>query len=250
MNTSFGAIWRRKKNTESKDDKAEKVNLLNHKIAEMDATVKLLAKQIVENNEKVASIKEYQQDETTLRDENHAEILATIKDSQDAQAAINDAVGVLKDFYQESGMISKEPWEFIQTRSRRDVELPDSPSTWDSSYTGTTDPKNGADGVLALLDETKQKFSRMKAEATVADESDQKAYEQDMAAKKVDIDDTNTDTQRKTTKKESLQESMLNAGAQLKHTSAELAAVEQYLKDLEPACGTGDSSYEDRKKAR
>lgn len=25
---------------------------------------------------------------------------------------------------------------------------------------------------------------------------------------------------------------------------------EQYLKDLEPACGTGDSSYEDRKKAR
>merc|ERR1719214_361688 len=82
------------KSTESKDDKTEKVNLLNHKIAELDATVKLLAKQIVENNEKVASIKEYQQDETTLRDENHAEILATIKDSQDAQAAINDAVGV------------------------------------------------------------------------------------------------------------------------------------------------------------
>merc|ERR1719487_1965063 len=147
----------------------------------MDATVKLLAKQIVENNEKVASIKEYQQDETTVRDENHAEILATIKDSQDAQAAINDAVGVLKDFYMKSGMIPKEPWEFIQTRSRRDVELPDAPSTWDSSYTGTADPKSGADGVLTLLDETMQKFSTMEAEAKVTDETDQKEYEQDMA---------------------------------------------------------------------
>jgi len=238
------------KSTESKDDKTEKVNLLNHKIAEMDATVKLLAKQIVENNEKVASIKEYQQDETTLRDENHAEILATIKDSQDAQAAINDAVGVLKDFYMKSGMIPKEPWEFIQTRSRRDVELPDSPSTWDSSYTGVTDPKSGADGVLALLDETMHKFSTQEADCKVADETDQKDYEQDMANKKVEIDETNTDTQMKTSKKESVQESMETAAAQLKHTTSELDAVEQYLKDLEPACGTGDSSYDDRKKAR
>merc|ERR1719247_1021600 len=219
MNTSFGAIWRRKKSTESKDDKTEKVNLLNRKIAEMDATVKLLARQIVENNEKVASIKEYQQDETTLRDENHAEILATIKDSQDAQAAINDAVGVLKDFYMKSGMITKEPWELIQTRSRRNVELPDSPSTWDSSYTGTADPKNSANGVLTLLHETLKKFSKMETEARIADEIDQKAYEQDMAAKKVEIHATNADTQKKTSKRESLQESMEHAAVQLKHTS-------------------------------
>merc|ERR1719247_3261119 len=250
MNTSFGAIWRRKKSTESKDDKTEKVNLLNRKVAEMDATIKVLMKQIVENNEKVASIEEYQADETTLRDENHAEILATIKDSQDAQAAIADAISVLKDFYMESGMIPKEPWEFIQTRSRRDVELPDSPSTWDSSYSGVTDPKSGADGVLALLDETMHKFSKQEADCKVTDETDQKDYEQDMANKKVEIDETNTDTQKKTSKKESVQESMENAAARLKHTTSELDAVEQYLKDLEPACGTGDSSYDDRKKAR
>jgi len=238
------------KSTESKDDKTEKVNLLNLKVAEMDASIKLLAKQIVENNGKVNTITEYQLEETKLRDENHAEILATIKDSQNAKAAILDAISVLKEFYKKSGMIAKEQWEFIQTRSRRDVELPDSPSTWDSSYTGTTDPKSGSEGVLTLLDETLQKFDGMEAEAKVTDETDQKAYEQDMAAKKVEIDDTNTDTRRKTTKKESLQESMENAAALLKHTSSELDAVEQYLKDLEPACSTGDSSYDDRKKAR
>merc|ERR1719379_1448656 len=62
------------KSTESKDDKTEKVSRLNRKIAEMDASIKLLAKQIVENNGKVNTITEYQLEETKLRDENHAEI--------------------------------------------------------------------------------------------------------------------------------------------------------------------------------
>merc|ERR1719261_297419 len=238
------------KSTETKDDKAAKVNLYTRKVAEMDATIKVLMKQIVENNEKVASIEEYKEQETTLRDENHAEILATIKDSADAQAAISDAISVLKDFYMKSGMIAKEPWEFVQTGSRRDVELPESPATWDASYTGTTDPKNGAEGILTILEETLQKFSKMSADAKVQDETDQKDYENDMNAKKIEIDETNMDTQMKTQKKDSTQEKMEGAAAQLKHTSSELDAVVQYLKDLEPACGTGDSSYEDRKKAR
>ena len=55
------------------------------------------------------------EEETELRNENHAEIVATIKDSQDAQAAVTQATAVLKDFYKESGMIAKEPWEFLQT---------------------------------------------------------------------------------------------------------------------------------------
>merc|ERR1719454_2536189 len=238
------------KSTESKGDKADKVNLYTRKVAELDATIKVLMKQIVENNEKVASIEEYKKQETMLRDENHAEILATIKDSTDAQAAIADAISVLKDFYMKTGMIPKEPWEFVQTGSRRDVERPDSPAAWDSSYTGTADPKSGADGVLTLLDETMQKFSRQEADCKVTDESDQKEFEQDMANKKVEIDETNTDTTMKTSKKDSVEEKMHGMAAVLKSTSSELDAVEQYLKDLEPACGTGDSSYEDRKKAR
>merc|ERR1719194_134959 len=71
-----------------------------------------------------------------------------------------------------------------------------------------------------------------------------------MNAKKIEIDETGMDTQMKTSKRDSLQEKMEATAAQLKHTSSELDAVEQYLKDLQPACGDGDSSYEDRKKAR
>merc|ERR1719146_247501 len=95
-----------------------------------------------------------------------------------------------------------------------------------------------------------EKFSKMEADANVQDQVDQKDYDQDMAAQKVELQETTMDTQMKTSKRESLQEKMESTAAQLKHTNSELDAVEQYLKDLQPACGTGDSSYEDRKKAR
>merc|ERR1719247_3701815 len=138
------------------------------------------------------------EEETELRNENHAEIVATIKDSQDAQAAVTQATQVLKDFYKESGMIAKEPWEFVQLSASRGVDLPDSPDTWDSSYTGVTDPENGADGVLALLDGVMEKFSSMEADAKVQDETDQQNYEKDMQASKISLEETKQDTQMKT----------------------------------------------------
>merc|ERR1719194_339988 len=238
------------KSTESKADKDEKIKMLKKKVAEHDAAIKKLVKQISANNKKAATLTKYMEEETELRNENHAEIVATIKDSQDAQAAVTQATAVLKDFYKESGMIAKEPWEFVQLSSRRGVDLPSSPDTWDSSYTGVTDPENGADGVLALLDGVMQKFSAMEADAKVQDETDQKNYEKDMQAKKISLEETKQDTQMKTTKQTSLQEKMEGLQGQLKHTTSEFDAVVQYLKDLQPACGEGDSSYEDRKKAR
>merc|ERR1719428_2781706 len=134
---------------------------------------------------------------------------------------------------------------------RRDVELPEKPSTWDSSYTGTADPKSGSDGILTILDETMQKFSKMEADAKVADETDQKEFEQDMAAKKVEMDEANADNQMKTSKKESMSQKMSETASKLKATTNELDAVEQYLKDLEPACGGDEGgTLADRLKAR
>merc|ERR1719375_783161 len=242
---------------ESKDDKDEKVTMLKKKIAEEDAAIKKLVKAITENNDKAAQLTKYMEEETELRNENHEECMATIKDAQDAQAAVTQATQVLKDFYKESGMIAKEPWEFLQVSSRRvqikshrGVDLPDSPDTWDSSYTGAADPENGADGVLSILDGVMEKFSTMEADAKVQDETDQKNYDKDMQAKKIESAETEQDTQMKTNKKESLQGKLEGNQEQLKHVTGEFDAVVTYLKDLQPACGEGDSSYEDRKKAR
>merc|ERR1719324_1308422 len=224
--------------------------MFTKKIAELDAAIKKLVKDITKNNEKAATIQSYMEQETELRNENHEECMATIKDAQDAQAAVTQATQVLKDFYKESGMIAKEPWEFVQVSSHRGVELPDSPDTWDASYTGTADPESGSDGVLSILAGVMEKFSTMEADAKVQDETAQGNYDKDMQAKKIELAETEQDSQMKTNKKASLQEKLEGNQDQLKHVTGEFDAVVTYLKDLQPACGEGDSSYEDRKKAR
>jgi len=233
------------KNLESKDDKHEKIEDMTASITQLDSAIKLLTEKITENDEKVDQITGYQKTETELRDENHKENLITIKDAQDAQAAVAQATAVLKDFYKKSGEVQKEPWEFLQTGNK----IPSSPSTWDSSYSGVADPDSNG-GVLTLLDGVMQKFSTMEADAKAADETDQHNFEQDMSAKKIDLETTKQDTQMKTQKRTSLQEKMEGVAAQKKSETAEHDAVDQYLKDLEPACGIGDSSYGDRKQAR
>merc|ERR1719281_1993152 len=237
------------KSEDTNEDKEAKIEMMEIKLKEMDAELKTTIKKITENNAKVAQIQEYTKEEAEIREENKAEIKLTIKDAVDALGAVNNAINVLKDFYKESGMIAKEPWEFIQV-SNSGVKLPDSPTTWDSSYTGVADPKEGGNGVLALLDGVAAKFSTMESEARLQDETDQKNYEKDMAAKKVEIADSESNTQMKEEKKTSLQGKIDAMAIQLKATTKENDAVEQYLKDLEPACSPGEGSYEDRKKAR
>merc|ERR1719160_482806 len=136
------------KNTESKADKDTKMKKLTSKVAELDAAIKLLVSQVSENDEKVQDITEYVAEETAMREENHAEILATIKHSQDAQAALSQAVSVLTDFYKSSGEVTKEPWEFLQTAVKARAPPP---ATWDSSYSGVADP-NSNGGVLTVLE--------------------------------------------------------------------------------------------------
>jgi len=241
------------KNQDITDDKTEKIDMTKIEITELDSELKITIKAIVENNEKLSDIETYMAQETQLREENKAEIELTIKDAVAGAEAVTQAITVLKDFYKESGMIAKEPWEFIQTSKASKsagVTLPDKPSTWDASYTGVTDPESGSDGVLGILEGVSTKFATMESDAKLQDATDQKSYDKDMASKKVEIADVTSDTQMKESKKQSLQEKLDAASAKLKHLTSENDAVLQYLKDLKPACAPGEGSYEDRKQAR
>merc|ERR1719456_665639 len=148
------------KSNESKDDKDNRMELLNAKIATANAEVADLTKAIADDDQSVADITQYMEEEKALRKENHDENVATIKDAQDAQQAVADATAVLKNFYKESGMIAKEPYEFVQTDSK-DIDLPENPSTWDASYTGVTDPNAEGSGVLSILAECGSNFASM-----------------------------------------------------------------------------------------
>jgi len=240
------------KSTDSKTDKDNRMELLNSKLDTAQANVADLTQQISENANAISTLDTYMQEETRMREESKAENTATIKDSQDAQRAIDEASAVLTTFYKESGMIAKKPYEFVQKSKsgRRDIDLPESPSTWDSGYTGVNDPSEEGSGVLAILTATNEKYATLEADSKATEESDEKNYKTDMMASEADKAEKQRDSDMKGRRKNSMMQKASALTQQKKHLAYELNAVEQYLTDLEPACVQGDSSYADRKAAR
>merc|ERR1719146_572514 len=78
----------------------------------------------------------------------------------------------------------------------------------------------------------------------------EKAFQEDMTNSEMAKAEKNKDAEMKTMRKNALMQKVEGMNADKGHLTKELEAVTQYLKDLEPACVSGDSSYADRKAAR
>merc|ERR1719456_668818 len=234
------------KSTESKEDKEGKKEELEKKIDVAEAKTVALAEEISVLTDEIAELEAHIKEATEIRNAEHEDNMITIKDAQDAQEAISNAIAVLKDFYKESGKIPKEPWEFVQM-GRAPVETEAPPETWDSSYTGLD---KEPDGIITLMETISEDFASMEAETKAQEDEDQKAYDEDMTTSAVNKAEKEKSSEMKTHERSRLLDKLKSWKEQLKHVVSELEAVVQYLKDLEPACVSGDSTYEDRKQAR
>jgi len=235
------------KATGTKEHNDEKKKMLELKIEEGEKRTQELTDAISETTDQVTELTTEIKESTEIRNEEHDENTAAIKDSQDAQAAISKAVGVLTEFYKKSGAV------LVQKSGKRDpVDLGDSPETWDASYTGVSDPKAQPDGIVSVLEGVSEDFAKMEADTKAQEAQDQKAFDEELTANMMDKAEKETDIKMKGHEKDRLQDKLKAWNKQMKHVVAELEHVERYLKDLEGACGEGEegATYEDRKKAR
>merc|ERR1712187_104764 len=131
--------------------------------------------------------------------------------------------------YKESGMVKKESWEFLQRRNSG-VELPASPATWGSSYTGVADPKNPEYGIIAVLEETASKFATMEAETRAQEAEDQKAFDEQMKTSAIDKAQRQKEVEMKGQEQKRTTEKLRALQETKKHVTSELEAVDQYLK--------------------
>jgi len=234
------------KTNSSKINKEDKIADLTAKIDDAKATVEQLIQEIREAEDMIAAIIAHVNEATEIRKIGKEENAIALKDSQDAQTAVANAVSVLETFYKNSGEVPKEPWEFLQ----RGVELPETPATWDSAYTGVADPNEQPSGIVAVLKEISSDFARMEADTRAQEETDQKEFEDEMKDCAIEKAKRTKESEMKSQEKKRLNDKIDEMSKQRKHVSDELEAVVQYLKDLRPACVEGDSTYEDRKAAR
>merc|ERR1719468_1440977 len=137
---------------------------------------------------------------TEIREVGKKENALAIKDAQDAQVAVANAIAVLTDFYKSSGEIAKEPWEFLQ----KGVELPDTPETWDASYTGVSDPASQPKGIITVLQACNADFAKMEADTRAQEASDQEAFEADMQTHEIEKAKRSKEAEMKINGKEEL----------------------------------------------
>jgi hypothetical protein len=231
----------------SKTNKEEKIAGLESKINTGEAKATVLAEEIEDAHEMVATLEEHMKEATEIRQAGSKENAAAVEDAKDAQTAIAQATAVLEAYYKESGMIGSEV--LLQSRHREPVTIPEEPSTWDASYTGIADPNSG-DGIISMLKEISADFARMEADTLASEAMDKKMYDEEMSKCEIEKAKRAKEAEMKTDEKKRLTDKVASYAKSLKHTTSELEAVEQYSKDLSPACLEGSSTYEDRKAAR
>merc|ERR1719456_2092249 len=100
------------------EDKTTKKETLQAAIDVLTQEIADLEVKITENREAVSTMQKEIEMETAERQAEKAENMATIKDAQDAQTAVAEAIAVLSDFYKGTGMIEKEAYEFNQMNAK------------------------------------------------------------------------------------------------------------------------------------
>merc|ERR1719352_1581217 len=153
-----------------REDKNQKIKDLALEIRLATSKETSLEGRINRTNDDISAIVTFVKEATEIRQIGKRENKLALKDAQDAQTALTNAISVLEAFYKESGEIKKEPWEFIQ----KPVKLPKNPKTWDSSYTGVADPDKQPSGILTVLENVMSDFAKMESETRSQEASDQK----------------------------------------------------------------------------
>merc|ERR1719399_956111 len=167
-----------------------------------------------------------------MREEEKAKNTETIKDAQEAQTAVAQALTVLKEFYAKAG----EATALVQ-------QQPEAPEIFDEPYKGMGGESGGVIGMLEVI---QSDFARLEAETKAAESAAQKEYDQFMTDSEVSKTQKTQDIEHKTKAKQDQSKSMTEKKSDLEGTQKELDAALDYYEKLKPSCVDSGISYEDR----
>jgi len=216
------------------------------------ADVAKLGSEVQEMEGQMVTLKKEAQEDVEVRDKQKADNALTIKDASGAADAIAMAVAELTKFYKESGAVKKEAWELMQVNkgpAPKATEIDAQPVIAEGAYSaaGGDSP---TDGILKLLEETGAEYSTMKADAKASEAQSEREFKDEAAGTKKLLAANANQVDLWTQKKSRIAAKLSSMTRAKSHLMSELHSVEQYHEDLTPACISGDSSYDDRKKAR
>merc|ERR1719160_2439961 len=219
-------------NEQTRKEKTQAVETLHAEIDALQASIAQLTEEIAALTKAVAELEAAMAKATELRNAEKEKNDETIKDAQEAQTAVAQALTVLNDFYAKAA----EATALLQ-------QQPTPPPIFDTPYTGMQGMKGGVIGMLEVIESD---FARLEAETKAAEATAQKEYEVFMSDSEVDLAAKNKDIEHKTAKKQNEEQELVSKKADLEGTQKELDAALAYFDKLKPSCVDSAVSYEDR----
>mmetsp|Transcript_112516 Transcript_112516/g.206490 ORF Transcript_112516/g.206490 Transcript_112516/m.206490 type:complete len:682 (+) Transcript_112516:56-2101(+) len=218
-------------NAHTRKEKSDAVDKLKSEIDQLTASIAKLGEDIAELTQAVADLDAAMAKATKMRAEEKEKNEQTVSDSQEAQAAVSQALLVLKDFYSKAA----EATAFVQKTKQ--------PEIFEGAYTGMQDENGGVIGMLEVIDSD---FARLESDTKAAEASALKEYEEFMEDSNIDKTAKTKDIEFKTTKKQDESSMLVSKKGDLENTQAELDEALTYFDKLKPSCVDADVSYEDR----
>merc|ERR1719478_2101854 len=219
-------------NAQTRKEKTMAVETLHAEIDELETSIAALTEQIAELNKAVAELDAAMAKATEIRAAEKAKNTETIKDAQDAQTAIAQALVVLKEFYAKAA----EATALLQGKQ-------EPPPIFDSPYKGMQSENGGVGGMLEVIESD---FARLQSDTEGAEATAQKEYDQFMTDSQVDKAAKEKDIEHKTGKKQDQEQALVTKKADVEGTQKELNAALDYFEKLKPSCVSAGVSFEDR----
>jgi len=228
-------------NKQTREIKSSEVEEITAELESQNALFEKLTTEITELSDEVAEIKGQQKKASNIRAEEKKTNAATVADAKVAQAAVEKATAVLKDFYSSVAAGSA----LLQDTAGLKQEMSQAASL--DPYKGQ---QAGSGGIMGMLEVILSDFARLETETTEAENSAANTYENFMNESNEDVAVKETEIEHKSNKKDTASENIRELNKNLKLTQTELDKALEYYEKLKAECVDTKVSYEERVRMR
>merc|ERR1719262_1347249 len=227
----------KKKNEEATKKATDKKDDLQSTIDKASAKKDQLGDEIAELTEEIAELDASTTEAIKIRQEQHETFVKAEKDFSEAADAVQDAMDVLKDYYDNALLLQKNAVKTIKGTSKAPPKLGGA-------------KQDSAGGILSILDTMAGEFTKTVAELQSAEKEQVKAFK-DMKKRNFD---SKTAKETAIIKAEneigSLDITLGHATEDQKLVIKELKAIDEYVLKLKPTCEGRPMLYAERKAKR
>lgn len=227
-------------NKQTRDRKTEQVDELTAEKEDQMSTIAQLSQEIEDLTNEIKELESAMADAEAMRAASKEKNEQTIADAKAAQAAVEQATAVLRDFYAKSSQATA-----LTQASQTPGE--DAPETFDKPYKGLmTESGSIVDFMEVILSD----FVRLESETTSAEETELNEHKKFMfeATKSKALKENSKG--HKVDKMKETETALAATEEELKLTQSQLDKAIEYYEKLKPTCVDSGITYEERVKRR